>query len=794
MAERKIGFRIEALGTDKLSQDIVSLESQMQKLVARRKELVKQAKDGKISEQQLAKGLADVKIQTAQVSKEQANLKRSFTQGVQAANGVKGSYNQLVAETNKLRQQLKNLPNGFSATNKEAAKLKGQIAQNTAQLKEFDKGIGDNFRNVGNYGDAIQGAFSQMGLFSRELQLLTTLQGGVKAATQGSTGAMRVFKVALASTGIGALVVAIGSLIAAFKSSEEGQDKLNKIMEVTGVIVGNVSDLFAKLGEVIIEALENPQEVITGFANLIKDNITNRVVGLVELFPKLGEAIELTFKGQFSEAAEVSANAIAKATIGVEDLTGKIVSGYESATDAVTGFIEETDKEIEQAKIVADLTAETDRLEREQIKNRAKLESEIAELRLKARQEDQFSNEERKQFLIEANNLSNQLLDTDVVIAKNRAEIIKQQNSFSKSTKENLDAEAEAVARVNRVETARLNAQRQIQRELNTLNNQVAAEKKALRQQEEKEIQEEEALKQEQDLAKREVEIETLKLRAEENLALQLEILQKERDLLLENDELTAEQRLLIQEQFQVQRRKTEEEDAKRRIAAEHKLAAAQIGAASNVVSTISTLAKEGSAVAKATFVLEKGLALAQVAINLQKELALINANPVVNADLTQATRTALITGAIARGVGIVASIKAAKFARGGLTEGGMFEGNSHANGGIKFAAGGRVMEAEGGEAIINKRSTAMFKPMLSAINSYKGFGKKFADGGLVPATFSANALSGGNVNVTNDLSGVESQISAIKDAFKDIKVKNVVSETNDAIISIDNIQSEATL
>jgi len=75
---------------------------------------------------------------------------------------------------------------------------------------------------------------------------------------------------------------------------------------------------------------------------------------------------------------------------------------------------------------------------------------------------------------------------------------------------------------------------------------------------------------------------------------------------------------------------------------------------------------------------------------------------------------------------------KEVKFANGGLTNGGMFRGKSHANDGIKFASGGRIHEAEGGEAIINKRSTSMFKPVLSAINSYNGNGVKFADGGLL--------------------------------------------------------------
>ena len=75
------------------------------------------------------------------------------------------------------------------------------------------------------------------------------------------------------------------------------------------------------------------------------------------------------------------------------------------------------------------------------------------------------------------------------------------------------------------------------------------------------------------------------------------------------------------------------------------------------------------------------------------------------------------------------------KFGSGGVIEtfanGGMVNGKSHAQGGEKFAVGGRVVELEGGEAVINKRSTSMFSSQLSAMNAAGG-GVKFADGGLL--------------------------------------------------------------
>jgi len=62
--------------------------------------------------------------------------------------------------------------------------------------------------------------------------------------------------------------------------------------------------------------------------------------------------------------------------------------------------------------------------------------------------------------------------------------------------------------------------------------------------------------------------------------------------------------------------------------------------------------------------------------------------------------------------------------------DGGMVHGKSHSQGGEMFAVGGRVVELEGGEAVINKRSTSMFRSQLSAMNSVGG-GVKFADGGV---------------------------------------------------------------
>ena len=118
-------------------------------------------------------------------------------------------------------------------------------------------------------------------------------------------------------------------------------------------------------------------------------------------------------------------------------------------------------------------------------------------------------------------------------------------------------------------------------------------------------------------------------------------------------------------------------------------------------------------------------------------------------------------------------------FAKGGLTKGGMFRGRSHANGGVKFAVGGRIHEAEGGEAIINKKSTARFSPILSAINSYNGNGVKFADGGVIS--------SGEKFALGGELANIQQMVSGGSMKQKVVMVESDVTSTQSKVSSLES-------
>ena len=178
---------------------------------------------------------------------------------------------------------------------------------------------------------------------------------------------------------------------------------------------------------------------------------------------------------------------------------------------------------------------------------------------------------------------------------------------------------------------------------------------------------------------------------------------------------------------------------------------------AASVFSGLAGLAKKGSDEFKA-------LALADIAANTaigfvqalniaQKSAAATGPAAAFAFPIFYASQIAAVLGAASQ----AKSVLSTKAARGMLLEdGGMINGNSHANGGVPFSVDGQLgFEAEGGEAIINKRSTQMFAPLLSAINEAGG-GVAFERGGRLTKFQGGGALPS-NVGVTASQQGFAS-------------------------------------
>lgn len=147
------------------------------------------------------------------------------------------------------------------------------------------------------------------------------------------------------------------------------------------------------------------------------------------------------------------------------------------------------------------------------------------------------------------------------------------------------------------------------------------------------------------------------------------------------------------------------------------------------------------------------------------------------------AASLALVGAQTATQVGVIASQK--------FEDGGVLSGPSHANGGIPFTVNGvGGFEAEGGEAIINKKSTAMFKPLLSAINQAGG-GVSFAQPNISTGFFRDGGIASAS---SVDITGLRNEITqAVTESIKAIPVINNATDTISEAVKVSNIQSDAT-
>jgi hypothetical protein len=141
-----------------------------------------------------------------------------------------------------------------------------------------------------------------------------------------------------------------------------------------------------------------------------------------------------------------------------------------------------------------------------------------------------------------------------------------------------------------------------------------------------------------------------------------------------------------------------------------------------------------------------KERAITQALINgaLAVTNALATVQPLVPAGVLAAASVAIATAAQ------VATISAQKFAQGGL-----IGGRSHAN-------GGTMIEAERGEAIINKRSTRSFGPLLSAINEAGG-GVRFQNGGIAGAPLPLPSIRGTQNDFGQLVNAIRQDVAATK-------------------------------
>jgi hypothetical protein len=534
------------------------------------------------------------------------------------------------------------------------------VKANTKQAEQSLQGVNSEIKETQQVSGELTGSLNAM------TGGAITKFNAFKGTLKGVTGGFKSLRVAIISTGIGALIVAVGALTAAFTASEEGQNKFQKILGVIGSVTGNLVDLLADLGEGIISVFENPKQAIIDFKNLIVENITNRFNAILDTVGYVGKAIKLVFQGEFSQALDVgkkAASSLVDSFTGIPDTLGK-------AGRAVKGFAKEIADDASAAAKIADQRAEIDKRSRQLLVDRAQAERDIAALREKAADKENFTAAERIKFLEEAGQISEDLANKEIAIAQLRFEAKQVENSLSKSTKEDLDEQAQLEADVIAKQTARLKLQKALTAELTTARREDAAEADRLAKEEQVKL--DEAAKKEADrLAAIDKIKEDYRIKEEDReaqTALQKVELEESRKIAeLERLNATEEEKQAIRDYYAKAKLDAEDADTKASIELSNKEAEAKrqnLAAVGGALSNFASLVGEQTGAGKAAAIAATLISTYQSAQDSYKSLAGI---PIVGPALGAAAAAV----AVASGLKQIQAIKSVKVPKGRGGEGG---------------------------------------------------------------------------------------------------------------------------
>ena len=359
---------------------------------------------------------------------------------------------------------------------------------------------------------------------------------GLKAALKTAVTGFKSLRVAIIGTGIGALLIAITSLGQAFTRSEEGQNKFAKILGVIGSVTGNLLDLLADLGEGIISVFENPKQALIDFKNLLVENITNRFNAIIDTLGFLGSAFKKVFSGDFSGALEDAKKA---GSSYVDSLTG-VKNTLDKVTESTKGFVKELKEEAKIAGQIADQRAKADKVERKLIVERAKANRDRAGLLDQAAQKEKFTAQERIAFLEEAARIDEEITNKEIETARLRLEAKQAENALTKSTKADLDEEANLKARLIDLETQRLTKQKTVSAQIVSAKREEASELKAIEAEEKRIKEEEQKVQDEKDSERQKV--------LEQKEVDRLKKLKEDADEEIRIAKFLAEQKKIIQE------------------------------------------------------------------------------------------------------------------------------------------------------------------------------------------------------------------------------------------------------
>ena len=683
---------------------------------------------------------------------------------------------ELTKQANTLNSQIKKLKPGseeFINKSKDLKIVGGRIGE-----------VKDQIKGTTEASNGLKEAFDKYVPFSGTFKKIGQELGFVKKGVGGLTGSFGILRTAIIATGIGALIVLLGSLVSWFTSTQEGMDKVTAVTRPLNAIMqrlkGVLQELGGKVFKQISESINDPKQAFIDLGKAILDNVIKRFESLA-LF---GPAIAKIFKGDFKEGFKDLGDAAIQLTTGIEDGIDKIGD----AAKSVKKFIDES---IDAGTRLDQLQKQIEKAENKQIVRSKELDL-IIKQQKKIVEDITKSYTDRIIAAGKARAAQDELEKTELNLLDLKIAKKEEEHKLNATLRSDDKELAELIAK--RLEVQARVAEQSIEfdkkiSELRILqkNDEIAAQQRL-----QEEIKAIEDLRLQAAQESRERDLEELQL----NLQRQIEILD-------EHSPLYGEHLAAIQAAARKDRSDINAEWDKKDLDAQTKHADEEKKIAKEAADAKAAIAKEEAAVAgdfldqgiqllgedekarKKNAEAIKAFSVAKILTDLGQEIAGYFANPASTATLG-AIGTAKAIFATIRAGAAISRIQNQKFEYGGV-----LKGPSHRQGGIPI-------EAEGDEIVLTKGvyRNPFLRNVASQIN-HLGGGRKFEAGGPVQvgaSSISPRGASSGNSIV--DLSPVVAEIRAMKEAIDAridrIQVSNNLQETRTGLGVLNSLQEDA--
>tara|TARA_R110000787_G_scaffold60995_1_gene138372 strand:+ start:3685 stop:5601 length:1917 start_codon:yes stop_codon:yes gene_type:complete len=347
----------------------------------------------------------------------------------------------------KYEQQLKSTGTKQISRRK---KLNEQIKETKKRLTEEKKGLQDVNKDRKTANKQLEEAKKRtadyggvLGILDKQTGGVISGIGGLTKSVGGATKGFKLMRIAIMATGLGALVLAVVSVTQAFTRSEEGQEKWQRGMAVVTAVTNQILDLFASLGETILEI---PTKITDAFGD---------PVGTLKSF---GKSLLKFVKDPFGTVAEVITD----------------------AKDAVVGFVKETKEEIVVLVDITKARQKAHHIERDLIEERAEANRKINKIRLDAEDREKFNAAQRMALLKEAQRIEEEITDKEIKHKTILVKALEREMELGLNTIETKDKLAKLQAELINLDTKKFRSQRLLQTQITTAFNEEKANKQEL--------------------------------------------------------------------------------------------------------------------------------------------------------------------------------------------------------------------------------------------------------------------------------------------------------------------------